>query len=517
MFARLKVRTGLLSVVGVFALALWAAVFMTWTDAREAARAMDDVIRLSDQQIQPLHDTERLLLGALVEMDNSYINLQRGDQVTATEYTRKASADLQQARARFAAFRTMGSARDPNDPLFARVAHAYDDYNTILSAREEALYDVSLDSYAAATGATAQADAAFGTLLREGIHDAERRRDDQRLASNRRYDVAVWLVAGMFGLSLLLVALCWLFVDHALLRPLRIAGSHVDRIAGGDLTHAVEAIPENEIGVLLSATLRMQHGLSAMVSVIRRGADDVSRSAEGIARENGALSSRTEHQATALERTAATLETLSAAVRLNAESARDTNRFAQAASQEAERGGQIAALTVTTMDKVSTSSRRIADITEVIESISFQTNILALNAAVEAARAGIHGRGFAVVATEVRSLAVRSAAASREIKALISDSSAWVELCSAQAADAARVMEQITASAGQVMGMVAAISTATTEQAHGIAEVSQAIAQMDHSVQQNGTMVEQTAASATSLRGQASQLVDSVAAFQLAA
>lgn len=71
------------------------------------------------------------------------------------------------------------------------------------------------------------------------------------------------------------------------------------------------------------------------------------------------------------------------------------------------------------MKSISESSLRIGEITAIIDSIAFQTNIFALNAAVEAARAGDHGRGFAVVASEVRSLAQRSATTAGGIRQLI--------------------------------------------------------------------------------------------------
>src|SRR5476649_905971 len=113
---------------------------------------------------------------------------------------------------------------------------------------------------------------------------------------------------------------------------------------------------------------------------------------------------------------------LTARVRKSADSAHDANTLAATTTKAAQRGGDVVSQVVANMSDISIASRRIVDITSVIDGISSQTNILALNAAVEAARAGEHGRWFAVVAGEVRSLAQRAATASREIKSLIDSS-----------------------------------------------------------------------------------------------
>ena len=95
------------------------------------------------------------------------------------------------------------------------------------------------------------------------------------------------------------------------------------------------------------------------------------------------------------------------------------------------------------MNDINASSKKIAAIVGVIDSIAFQTIILALNAAVEAARAGEQGRGFAVVASQVRSLARRSAVAAKEIKGLIGASVEKVEGGARLVADAGRTMTEI--------------------------------------------------------------------------
>jgi methyl-accepting chemotaxis protein len=190
--------------------------------------------------------------------------------------------------------------------------------------------------------------------------------------------------------------------------------------------------------------------------------------------------------------------------------------LAQGASAVAARGGEVVGQVVTTMQGINDSSRKIGDIITVIDSIAFQTNILALNAAVEAARAGEQGRGFAVVASEVRSLAQRSAEAAKEIKSLISRSVEQVEQGTTLVDQAGKTMDEIVSSIRRVTDIVAEISSASVEQSAGLQQVGEAVGQMDRATQQNAALVEESAAAADSLRGQAQQLVQAVAVFKLA-
>jgi methyl-accepting chemotaxis protein len=171
---------------------------------------------------------------------------------------------------------------------------------------------------------------------------------------------------------------------------------------------------------------------------------------------------------------------------------------------------------VETMSHINTSSKKIADIIGVIDSIAFQTNILALNAAVEAARAGEQGRGFAVVATEVRNLAGRSAGAAREIKGLINASVATVNTGARLVADAGTSMDDIVRHVQRVSSMIGEISVATQEQSQGIAQVSATVSQIDQMTQQNAALVEQSAAAASSLQAQGGHLAQAVGYFRLA-
>ncbi|MBK6909207.1 MAG: CZB domain-containing protein [Rhodocyclaceae bacterium] len=287
------------------------------------------------------------------------------------------------------------------------------------------------------------------------------------------------------------------------------------RVAQGDLTQTVEAELGGTFGQLKDDTNSTIERLREVVGRITEATDLINTAAKEIAAGNTDLSSRTEEQASSLEETASSMEELNSTVKQNAENANQANTLARTSNEAAVKSGQMVQQIVSTMTGISESSRKIADIIGVIDSIAFQTNILALNAAVEAARAGEQGRGFAVVATEVRNLAQRSATAAKEIKELIAESSGKVEAGTRLVGQAGGSMDGVVTSFRQVAALVTDIANASREQSGGIEQVTQAVGQMDEVTQQNAALVEEAAAAAESLQEQAAQLAEAVASFTL--
>jgi methyl-accepting chemotaxis protein len=318
-------------------------------------------------------------------------------------------------------------------------------------------------------------------------------------------------------IAVALGALLAFTVTRSIVQPVQRGKQAAEAIAGGDLTHPIDARGSDETGQLLQALAAMQSRLATIVGNVRHNAEGVATASVEIASGNNDLSARTEQQASALQQTAASMEQLGSTVRQNADSARTANQLAMSASTVAQQGGEVVAEVVETMKGINDSSRKIADIISVIDGIAFQTNILALNAAVEAARAGEQGRGFAVVAGEVRSLAGRSAEAAKEIKGLIGTSVERVERGTALVDKAGATMSEVVASIRRVTDIMGEISAASSEQSQGVSQVGEAITQMDQATQQNAALVEESAAAADSLKTQAGQLVDAVAVFRLAA
>ncbi len=287
------------------------------------------------------------------------------------------------------------------------------------------------------------------------------------------------------------------------------------RVARGDLTKSIDKDYEGIFGQLKDDTNTTVERLREVVGRIKDATEAINTAAQEIAAGNQDLSSRTEEQASSLEETASSMEQLNATVKQNAENSRQANELAKNSNEIATRGGQMVKQVVDTMSGIQASSKKIADIVGVIDSIAFQTNILALNAAVEAARAGEQGRGFAVVATEVRNLAQRSATAAKEIKSLIAESVDKVESGARLVTEAGSTMDEVVSSFEKVANLVTEISNASREQSSGIEQVTQAVSQMDEVTQQNAALVEEAAAAAESLEEQAQGLVQAVSMFKL--
>ena len=298
-------------------------------------------------------------------------------------------------------------------------------------------------------------------------------------------------------------------------KPIDDAMHFCENIAGGDLISTMDVRNQDEVGQMIMALNEMRAKLAEVVTDVRQRADTINSGVNEIASGNLDLSQRTEEQAASIEETASSMEEMTATTQQNADNARMANKLAENARDEAERGAQVVSGAMSAMTEINASSRKISDITGVVDEIAFQTNLLALNAAVEAARAGEAGRGFAVVATEVRVLAQRSAEAAKQIKSLIDDSVTKVEGGSKLVSDSANTLSGIVDSIKKVSDIVSEISAASEEQRDGIVQVNQAVSQMDQGTQQNAALVEESAAAAKSLSEQAHGLADRVAFFRV--
>jgi methyl-accepting chemotaxis protein len=335
-------------------------------------------------------------------------------------------------------------------------------------------------------------------------------------------DLAGMLTIGskvVFVLTALCVACClgfMVWIRRSAARELggdpAVARTILAAVAEGNLATTVPDAPD---GSLMHSVRRLVDAMGNALGSIQDAAKNLATATQEIAQGNTDLAHRTELSASGLQRTAHSMSDLTDTVRKNADNAHTAAQLTSGASDAAGKAGRVVADVVSTMNAISASSTRIADITGVIDGIAFQTNILALNAAVEAARAGEQGRGFAVVASEVRSLAQRSAQAAKEIKGLIQQSVEQVGAGSKLVEDAGQTMQSLIDQVQRVDTLVGEITAASADQTHGIEEVGQAIAELDDATQQNAALVEQASAAAESIKQQSKRLQQVTAAFQL--
>jgi len=317
--------------------------------------------------------------------------------------------------------------------------------------------------------------------------------------------------AGVLGIA---VFLAWR-LTASVTQPLRNAIDAAACIARGDLSASIIVTGRDEAAGLLLALSGMRDNLSRMVRDVRSGSLAIEGASGEIAQGNSDLSSRTESQASALQQTAASVEQLTATVKQNAQNAAQAQELSRGAAEQVHLGHAVVNQVIGTMGAISEHSRKIGEITSVINGIAFQTNILALNAAVEAARAGEHGRGFAVVAAEVRSLSQRSTQAAKEIDTLIRSALECTQSGADLVGSAGKTMDDVKVSVQKVAHIVSEISAASREQTSGIEQVNVAIANIDRTTQQNAALVEEAAAAAESLSEQTHRLSSLVSAFEL--
>ncbi|MGD9426079.1 methyl-accepting chemotaxis protein [Pantoea sp. NSTU24] len=324
----------------------------------------------------------------------------------------------------------------------------------------------------------------------------------------------LFLITGLVLVVIFALGYVW-YSRRAITRPLQQVIHLAEQYAAGNLQVHLETPRRDEVGQLIIAINGIGNGLEKIVSQVRGAAQEISQGTDTIAASSHNISEQIGRQASSVEETSASMEQFGATVEHTADSLRQAMSLVAEASEIVSHGSQTVIRSVSTMSAIKVSSQSIADITHVIESIAFQTNILALNAAVEAARAGEQGRGFAVVAAEVRALAQRSAQAAKEIDGLIATSIGNVaegHQLSEQTRDA---MTDIVTHIEQVQALMGEINVAAQQQAAGIGQVNQAMNQISQATHQNSELVAQAENSAQSLSDKGHHLTQLVSVFSL--
>ncbi|QJQ96569.1 MULTISPECIES: methyl-accepting chemotaxis protein [Halomonadaceae] len=484
-----------------------------------ASKGADDSIQrlslVSDRQLNQINRGDALLNSARVSLEVSLNQIMLGRMAAANEEMAIAEDLLNRAEQRLENF--MAAPKAPQGQAYAEILEAA--FREVLELSREqldAVDQMNTPGFSRLREQLVEPGQALAASTTAFFDYASQMTADQLSRYDAQTDRFAWIGGAILLITLVLLGLIYIGLRRIIIRPINDAVMNLEYIAKADLSHQIGVEGRNEISRLFAAMRDMQQGLSSTVSTVRGSSSSIHVGTREIASGNADLSSRTEQQAASLQETASSMEQLTATVKQNADNARQASSLALEASTTAGRGGEVVGQVITTMEGITSSSKKVADIIGVIDSIAFQTNILALNASVEAARAGEQGRGFAVVAGEVRNLAGRSADAAKQIKTLIEGSAAQVQEGSNLVEQAGATMREVVSSVKRVTDIMDEISAASQEQSDGIEQVTLAVSQMDEVTQQNASLVQQAAAAAVSLEEQANRLEQAVAVFRLA-
>jgi methyl-accepting chemotaxis protein len=510
--SRLTVSTRLLLAFGFIALLMVGVALLGYSAIRGLAVAERDLVHVDVATMQSLGRARYAL--AMARRAES-------DAILAMDMPTDFFAHVDRWKKQMAEFdRLMGEIPETGidgKPLRAELQAAMTSYREPMQRLLPKLMDGSVkDSMGAVlilSGFRGFAEGAEERLAREFTAFADnseaRSRAAEAVAANRPR----WML-GASCIAIVVAIVTGLWVRRSVSAPLRHAGELADDIASGDLTRRVETDRKDDVAALLHRLNGMSERLADTIGVVRGASGTIRMASAQIADGNARLSERAQSQVGVLIQSAAAIEQIKQRVLLNVGYGEQAHSHAQDVANAAIRGGTVMKGAVERMEAINASSRKVAEIVSVIDSIAFQTNILALNAAVESARAGEQGRGFAVVAAEVRALARRCSDASRDVRKLIEESSASVDAGVELIASAGGTMDAIVESVNSLNGIISNIVAASHQQSAEMAEIDNSVQSIDRSTQENAALVAQTAHAAQELTGQTRALEERLRFFR---
>ncbi|UVC29971.1 methyl-accepting chemotaxis protein [Pantoea sp. SOD02] len=511
MLKKLKIHSAISLIISLFAAILFATVIFSLYDSYSNNVNFKRIVVSSENNAR-VRDAAYNISAAMANTNGLMLQAARG-RAQSADVVKLTHVTLDKARISIDEFMSTPFNSPEESKAGAEVNAAFDAvYKSVLDKIDHV---DSPESYAG----TLNDEMALRTLLRQKIAQYNDVTSKQSQAyideAESNYEYMIYSGVLIVAVALIMMFITRIWLRRTLVQRMKMTVDMLKRVGSGDLSHKVTVGQTNEIGEMLHELEVMRTSLTDTIHGIRESVLHIHSNAQEIAHGNNDLSSRTEEQAAALQQTAASMEQIKTTVRQNADNAHSARQLAEGASNNARHGGEAMLSLEQIMAQITVSSRQIADINGVIDSIANQTNILALNAAVEAARAGEQGRGFAVVAEEVRNLAKRSADAAKEINQLITTCVSNMDTGSRQVNQASTVMQEIVSSVAQVTQIMGEITSASDEQSAGINQISQAVNEMDLVTQQNAAMVEEAAIAAGELEAQSESLEKRVAQFIL--